>query len=401
MPEKAEAPAVTATVHYELYDGIPVLCKWITVTNAGTAAVSLDGFTSEILAAVEYSSDVEDRTGAARPPNILVETDYSFLAMSSMNAGRHAVRWVPDPDYETQVNYERKNPCLLQVGPDPGPATVLQPGETFTSFRTWLLPFDGDDRERNGLAQRRMYRTIAPWVTENPLMLHERYSNRRAVERAVDQCAEVGFEMVILTFGSGFDVEHDSDAYLADMKGYADYARGKGIEIGGYSLLASRSINPENDVISPEGASPAFGQSPCIQSAWGQAYFKKLYAFYERTGFSLLEHDGSYPGDLCASTTHPGHRGLEDSRWSQWKTITEFYHWCRGQGVFLNVPDWYFLSGSNKTGMGYRETNWVPRDQQVIHTRQNIYDGTWEKAPGMGWMFVPLTEYHGGGGRPP
>ena len=398
LSEEAGIPAVTVTVHYELYDGLPVLCKWITVTNPGAAAVNLDSFTSEILAAVEYSSDVEDRTGAARSPNILVETDYSFLAMSSMNAGRHAVRWVPDPDYETQANYEKKNPCLLQVGPDPGPATVLQPGESFTSFRTWLLPFDGDDRERNGLAQRRMYRTIAPWVTENPLMLHERFSGRRAVEMAVDQCAEVGFEMVILTFGSGFDIENNSEAYLEEMKGFADYARGKGVEIGGYSLLASRTINGENDVVSPEGASPAFGQSPCIQSAWGQEYFKKLYTFFERTGFSLLEHDGSYPGDLCASTTHPGHRGLEDSRWSQWKTITDFYHWCRGQGVFLNVPDWYFLSGSNKTGMGYRETNWsLPRDQQVIHTRQNIFDGTWEKAPGMGWMFVPLTEYHGGG----
>jgi hypothetical protein len=62
------------------------------------------------------------------------------------------------------------------------------------------------------------------------------------------------------------------------------------------------------------------------------------------------------------------------------------------------VPDHYFLSGSSKTGMGYRETNWsLPREQQVIHTRQNIYDGTWQKTPSMGWMFVPLTEYHGGG----
>jgi hypothetical protein len=48
--------------------------------------------------------------------------------------------------------------------------------------------------------------------------------------------------------------------------------------------------------------------------------------------------------------------------------------------------------------MGYRETNWsLPREQQVIHTRQNIYDGTWDKTPSMGWMFVPLAEYHGGG----
>jgi len=62
------------------------------------------------------------------------------------------------------------------------------------------------------------------------------------------------------------------------------------------------------------------------------------------------------------------------------------------------VPDHYFLSGSTKTGMGYREDNWsLPRGQQVLHTRQNIWDGTWQKLPSMGWMFVPLTQYHGGG----
>lgn len=100
----------------------------------------------------------------------------------------------------------------------------------------------------------------------------------------------------------------------------------------------------------------------------------------------------------CASHNHPGHHDLQDSRWNQWQQIATFYRWCRGQGLFLNVPDHYFMSGSNKTGMGYREVNWsLPREEQTIHTRQNIYDGTWQKTPSMGWMFVPLTEYHGGG----
>ena len=111
-----------------------------------------------------------------------------------------------------------------------------------------------------------------------------------------------------------------------------------------------------------------------------------------------MEHDGSYPGDACASTNHPGHHGLADSRWNQWQEISDFYKWCRAQGFYLNVPDHYFLSGSTKSGMGYREVNWsLPREQQIIHTRQNIYDGTWQKLPSMGWMFVPLTEYQGGG----
>ena len=48
--------------------------------------------------------------------------------------------------------------------------------------------------------------------------------------------------------------------------------------------------------------------------------------------------------------------------------------------------------------MGYVETNWsLPRAYQEIIERQNIYDGTWQKTPSMGFMFVPLTQYHGGG----
>jgi hypothetical protein len=153
-----------------------------------------------------------------------------------------------------------------------------------------------------------------------------------------------------------------------------------------------------NDVVMPPGQKPAFGNSPCLLSQWGTNYFRRLYEVHRTSGFTLLEHDGSYPGDVCAATNHPGHHGLADSRWNQWREITGFYQWCRAQGFYLNVPDHYFLSGSTKTGMGYREVNWsLPRAQQVIHTRQNIFDGTWQKLPSMGWMFVPLTEYQGGG----
>lgn len=389
---------IIVSVHYELYDGIPVIAKWISVQNNSNTTITIDEFTSEIIAAVEYMSPVENRGIEIPTPNIHVETDYAFAGMTTNNSSLHTVHWEEDPDYHTQVNYLKTTPCLLKVKPELGPDYELLPGNSFTSFRTYVLPFDGYDRERNGLAQRRMYKTIAPWTTENPLMMHARFSDWDRVKLAIDQAAEVGFEMVILTFGSGFDIENESLEYLAKMKAYANYAKSKGVEIGGYSLLASRKVGNGNDVAMPEGQKPTFGNSPCLESSWGQDYFRKLFAFYKETGFSLLEHDGSYPGDVCTSSDHPGHKGFEDSRWNQFAAISEFYHWCRSEGIYLNVPDYYYLSGSNKCAMGYREVNWsLPRAQQVVHTRQNIYDGTWTKSSSMGWMFVPLTEYHGGG----
>ena len=42
-----------------------------------------------------------------------------------------------------------------------------------------------------------------------------------------------------------------------------------------------------------------------------------------------FEHDGSYPGDVCASTRHAHHKGLDDSQWNQYYKLTELYRWMR------------------------------------------------------------------------
>jgi len=399
-PPPGRGPAMTVSVVYELYDGLPLFSKRLTIRNEGLSPVRLNSFTSEVLAAVEAESSVNSPAVWETPP-IHVESDYAFLADSPKTASRTTTVWRADPSYTSQINWPLATPCLLESRPPIGPDQVIPPGGAFESFTTWELVFDSSDRERRGLSLRRMYRTIAPWVTENPVFMHLRSSDPAEIREAVDQCAATGFEMVILSFGSGLDMESGDPAYLDRMKEAADYAHGRGVAIGGYSLLASRRIDESTDVVDPKTGRTghaAFGNSPCLESAWGREYFRKLRNFFERTGFDMLEHDGSYPGDLCAATGHPGHRGLEDSQWNQWREITDFYRWCRGRGIFLNVPDWYFLSGSNKTAMGYREANWsLPRTRQVLLGRQNIFDGTWEKSPSMGWMFVPLVQYQGGG----
>ena len=140
------------------------------------------------------------------------------------------------------------------------------------------------------------------------------------------------------------------------------------------------------------------GNAPCFGSNWGLRYRDKIKYFYSQTGFDIWENDGPYPGDVCASTKHPGHKGLEDSQWRQMELQKELYHWLNERGVYINAPDWYFFDGTNKIAIGYREVNFsLSRDQQKILNRQNIYDGLWEKTPSMSWGFVPLTKYQGGG----
>lgn len=401
--ELAHHGKLIVDVHYELYDGLPLMSKWLTVRNDSAQPVRLNRFVAEQLAVVEPESNVggtrEFFRSELRPLDAF--TDYAFGGAMVGNVDAPGVRWVSDPLYETQVNYARVTPCLLECAPAQGPDVMVEPGATFESFRTFELLQDSTDRERRGLGLRRAYRALAPWSQENPLLMHVRQADEASVRSAIDQSADVGFEIVIMTFGSGFNIEDDSPENLEKYRQLATYAKERNVALGGYSLLASRRINEENDAINPKTGRPGdaiFGQSPCLCSTWGQEYFRKLRNFYAITGCAVLEHDGSYPGDWCASTKHPGHRGEADSQWRQWVEIRDFYQECRAQGVYLNVPDWYFLAGSNKCGMGYRETNWsLPRAQQEIIERQNIFDGTWEKTPSMGWMFVPLVEYQGGG----
>jgi hypothetical protein len=391
-PSASVLDGITVFVNYEMFDGIPLLSKQLSIHNGSGDPIRLNRFVNEVLAVVEYATSID--WGQWQYPNIHVESDCRF-------GGEIQAIWVPDPQYTTQVDYDLGTPCLLKVHPPLGPDVDIAPGQTFETYRTYELVYDSTERERNGLALRRMYRTIAPWATENPIFMHVTSSKPDDVKAAIDQAAETGFEMVIISFGSGVDPENEDPGYIQETKNLVDYGKQKGVTLGCYSLLASRDISPEENVINPktgttEGA--IFGHSPCLGSRWGIEYFRKLRSFFEKTGMGVLEHDGSYPGDVCASIHHPGHRGLSDSQWVQWKEITDFYQWCRAQGIYLNVPDWYFLNGSNKTAMGYRETDWsLPRAEQVIIGRQNIFDGTWEKTSSMGWMFVPLVQYHGGG----
>lgn len=401
---KSPLPSETGlavTVHYELYDGLPVMGKWLSFSNGSPNSVTLDSFTSEIIAAVEGESvvDTREKNQWRRPP-IEVLSDYMFNGMDPDTASKAAV-WESDPLYKSQVNYERQTPCLLLCRPRLGPGISVPPGQTFESFRAFVLIHEPADRERTGLATRRAWKTLAPWTAENPLMMHVRKSDSQSFRAAVDQCAEVGFELIIYTFGSGINMEKDTPEYIASVRADVAYAHSKGLKVGAYSLFSSRRIDDANDVINPttgKTGGTIFGNAPCFASQWGTNYYRKLTNFIAQTGLDMLELDGPYPGDACASTQHPGHRGLADSQWVQWRMTRDLFQWCREHGIYVNQPDSYFLAGGNKTGMGYREENWsLPRREQLIHARQNIYDGTWSKNQSMGWMFVPLTEYQGGG----
>jgi hypothetical protein len=393
---------ITINVNYELYDGIPLMVKWISITNQSNHTISIGNITNEILAVVEEESAVVGTPEQMKKQHgIYVETNYAFNNAMRYDISDQTTHWKTDSVYTSQVNYNYQTPCLLEVSPEKVTAVDVPPGETFKSVRTHELLMDSYDRERRGLAIRNMYSKVAPWTTANPIFMHLISRNNDEVYQAIDQCAATGYEAIILSFGSHCNMEDTSAGNIANWKKMADYAHSKHILIGSYSLFSSRRISDEDDVIDPVSGKPDagafFGNAPCLGSNWGLAYISKLKYFISKTGFNLFENDGPYPGDVCASTKHPGHKNLDDSQWKQMELQKGLYRWCNENGVYVNAPDWYFLDGTNKIALGYREVNFsLSRSQQKIINRQNIYDGLWEKTASMSWGFVPLTRYQGG-----
>ena len=390
------------TVHYAIYQGMPLLEKWLTIAYKGEQQLILNRVVHEVLGLVEEESAVVGRPEEMKKQHgLYVETNYAFNNAMRYDISDQTTHWKTDPAYTSQVNYNFQTPCLLEIYPEHAPGIELKKGATFESVHTWELLMDSYDRQRRGLMIRKMYRTIAPWITRNPIFMHLVSKRDDEVIQAIDQCVATGYEAVILSFGSHLNMEDSSTQNITRWKKLADYAHQKKILLGGYSLFSSRRISDEDDVIDVATGKPGgafFGNAPCFGSKWGLSYRDKIKHFFAATGFDIWENDGPYPGDRCASKQHPGHSNWDDSQWKQMEIQKELYRWLNERGVYINAPDWYFLDGTHKIAIGYREVNFsLSREQQIILNRQNIHDGTIEKTPSMGWGFVPLTQYQGGG----
>ena len=393
---------VLVEVHYEIYDGLPLMVKWVEVTNHTHKPITVNRIVNESLALVEEESAVVGSPEQMKKQHgIYVETNYAFNNAMRYDISDQTTHWLIDSAYTSQVNYNYQTPCILEVYPEKVRGIVLNNREKMISQRTHELLMDSYDRERRGMMIQRMYAAVAPWTTQNPIFMHLVSKNDQQVREAIDQCKETGYEALILSFGSHCNMEDTSAVNVARWKMLADYAHQNGILIGSYSLFSSRRIDDETDVIDPKTGKPGgafFGNAPCLGSKWGLAYIEKLKYFMSTTGFNLFENDGPYPGDVCASTVHPGHQNVDDSQWRQMELQKGLYKWCNEHGIYVNAPDWYFMDGTHKIALGYREVNFsLSREQQKILNRQNIHDGTFEKLPSMGWGFVPLTKYQGGG----
>lgn len=411
-------PSLTLTVYYELYDGAPILAKWLELKSSDASKdVIVDRSTVELFAAgapygayighgsLPPGSDYNGATsaGTVSPrPLLHAKTDQAHGAFCE---------WVDDYQRSAdpvpgcpECKDEGATEPLLNCSYALGPGAHVSASESFVSFRALLLASDSTELERTTLARHRITQLLAPHVTENPVFFHATDVSVEGFKRAVDQMAEVGFEMLIFSFGSGFQLETANKEYLSHIAQQVAYAKSKGIEVGGYDLICldrghgGYGGNVGDEWVTVDPTTGKLGLDACFASGWYDKLYDLVDHFINATGLSMLETDGPYGGAPCASKNHTHHHGLEDSIYRQTQMQNAFFGAMRARGVYINQPDNFFFSGGSRTGMGYDESQYsLPRWEDLSISRAGLYDDLYQHLPTQGWMFVPLVPYHAGG----
>ena len=223
-------------------------------------------------------------------------------------------------------------------------------------------PVEGGFTARAALARRRMWRALAPQITEAPVFMHLTNCTPAGIAAAADQCHEAGFDMIVLSFGSGFDLESADPAYLASIKASVAYANARGVEVGGYDLIGwtrdPGAINASWSCVDPhtgKNTGNAFWGT-----GWATWLQERILAFKDATGLSMVELDGPYAGYECASADPEGDPGTVDA---QFRNAARFFGALSSAGIFINAPDFWFAQGTHKEGVRARS---LARDEEFL-----------------------------------
>lgn len=394
---------------YEMYDNIPAMKKRVEIVNEGDSQIMIGRLAPEVM---KGNTNMDDL--------LALETTYTCGDQSTLPINR-PLPCKCDLEKEGSPFLELKD--ITHTCYEVGPAYELAKGESMVGFDTYEFVhstywFELKMRERLGI-----YRTLFPWITDNPLTHH---NTGRLTKEVIDQAAEAEFEMIIQSYSAPDESKQmlaRDQATLDKYKELVDYAHSKGIAIGIYQAQYTRGQYSQSKEYGTN-AEGQWGASMCLASAAFDDYWDNFKNFVTYTGLDCVEIDGTYPGNYCncgeqhvnkdretdpanpqdtdtgKASKYKFHNGVFDSQVKQWENgvrmmCAEF----RDMGVFVKVPAWYYLNGANKCGIGYEEAAWSqPRQEQLLYGRQLMHNASYGRTMSMSWSHVPFAEYHGGGG---
>jgi hypothetical protein len=398
--DDAGLPGVDVAVHYELYDGLPVIKKWVTVSvTAPAQPVAIDALYIEHLRAPNFAPE-QIKVVQIQPNNPTPFSEQIVPDPAQSFPGRTQQLWYFDDawdaccDQELHVSYSYYTRLMVGYGPDvtfgglTGPGALVSAGDAapFESIAVRLLFHDTTDFERQGLGTRRMQQYLAPQLQETPLytMIND-ISSTAAFHLAISQAAAAGLELVVVGYGAnGYcgmcPGQLQNATWVAWFKSNVDFARSLGVSVTAYTLMQhngwGEDVPEAEQVLQRDGTR---GGIACFATDWHAAYRQSVLDFIAETGMMGVETDGQYEGAFCGDTGGDHHHNGGDGSWhAQMQATAQFNVALKAQRSYQTGADAYMWSGANKwnhadTDAGYGLGSlW----ERLSVGRDYIYDST-------------------------
>jgi len=239
--------ALEVRVIYEIFDGIPVVAKRLHIINNSSKTVVVNRIFVDSLA-------------------MDADAYAMFYAETNYNGGcGHNNNRTLSVQYADGV---------LNLGFDIGPDAEVAAGETFTGLRAYELLHTARYYEQKMIEVKEMYKRIAPWVLESPLIFHITSDIQKLLREAIDDISEVGFDMLIQSFGSMVNLENIGPFNIWRHKKVYTYARSKGIAAGGYTLAIIKNYRPIKGL--ERNPNDKAGIVRCLATEWSVKYWKNI-----------------------------------------------------------------------------------------------------------------------------
>ena len=416
-------PSVTAVVHYELFDGVPALSKWVELENSDPAA-PVPLISQVVLERVHVPWNLRQRFHAetAYMPhqgerNSMEDGGWypasgSYAANFTSLVSPPVSMWAYDSelmgpwgeDGALEYWYDMGlNETLLEVKYPFGPGLTLNASlppyfGRLETFRVYESLHDSDDLERQALTRRKLLRATAPATTTDMGPAISVGGDSASIRGAVDTIAALGFRQL----HTSVDPFNFDPGYIARVAADVAYAHARGIIVGFYVLLQNPpGLGPSQEAINPDtGRGEGIA---CFATAFHQAFRDRILQFVQATGFDFLDTDGPFEQAPCGSTSHEHHKDLLDSQVAQFHDNVAWYQslWSapnplslqRG-GVMVTCPDPYEqVAGTTLQPIGYTDA-WGgvgDRWEWLVTGRVYIHDGTLWKPPTNGAINFDLN----------
>jgi hypothetical protein len=412
-----ELGGVVIAVHFEMYDGLPVLRKFVAVHNDGAPAappVEVQALRYEQLRVPNWAPGrMSVHIPEASNPTPFDDTVKPDAGPGTEHPGvdlpsaRSVQYWFFDPKYEHccdgSLHLSWTYYTYLSLGysfstaynGSTGPGAIVQSGGGhWESLSVRLLLHDTNEVERKSLGIREMQRTLAPQLREAPVMaMINDISTTEIFRGTIDQMASTGLNLAVLGYGcAGWcamcrEVLHNA-TYKAWLKGEIQYANTRGVSVSAYTLMQSAGGVPNisEDTLRRDGKRGV----ACFATDYHAQWRADVLAFMGEVGLSGLETDGQYEGAQCADT-HGDHRhnGIKGGWSYQIQAALDFNANLKAIGAYQTGADAYYWHGANRWNHADTDAfGGLPLWEMHTVGRMYVFDSTIGRLPTSGTLWV-------------